>query len=873
MLWRPILLLPLLEIAAIAAPIEDCPGYTLINVAESDSSITGDLILAGNSRLHVKIYDENEQVYQIPRSILNPPSGQRDSSSRRSQLVFEYTNNPFSFAIQRSSNGETIFNTSGTNLIFQSQYVRLRTSLPANPYIYGIGEDSDSFRRETTGYTRTLWNVGQAFLPTHSNLYSSHPIYIEMRGGQAHGVFLSNSNGMDIKINQNAGGEQYLEYNIIGGVLDFYFLSGPAPADVARQYAGVVGTPAQQSYWTYGFHQCKYGYQDVMWVAEVAYNYSQANIPLETMWTDIDYMDLRRTWNLDPDRFPLHKMQELVAYLHNHDQQYIMMVDPPVSLNDSASYNAAVDLDVLIKYDNGTTFVATMWPGAVSYVDWFHPNAQSYWTGQIESFFDDQSGVGVDGMWIDMNEPANFCGYPCSNPVQVAIDENDPPAPPPLRTTWDPIPGFPSDFQPPGATSEKTKRDTTSANMTGLLGRDLLYPGYRIANGVGSLTVGTIWTDLSQYGGYVQYDTHNLYASYMIERSRQGLLSRRPSERPFIISRSTFAGDGTRGGHWTGDNASTWAHYLLSIFQNMEFASIFQMPMVGADVCGFNDDTTETLCARWAMLGAWYPFYRNHADISAKYQEFYRWPLVTAAAQKAIAARFQLLDYLYTAFYQQTVDGSPTTIIPLFFEYPNDPATLDISYQFFFGPSILVSPVTVEGSQSVSLYLPPQDIFYDFWTGERVTPNGDSNTLNLDNVTYTDIPVHIRGGSIVPLRSNAGAANTTTQLRRHDFELLVAPDVDGKATGSLYIDDGKSVNPGRTTYLHFMYDNGRLSVSGSFDYNPGVGFKGVTVLGSTRANAVSGAEGGSGLGTDSYGRTGVVRQINEGFGGDWTMDI
>jgi alpha-glucosidase len=69
-----------------------------------------------------------------------------------------------------------------------------------------------------------------------------------MRDGQAHGVFLSNSNGMDIKINQTAQDGQYLEYNTIGGVLDFYFLSGPAPADVARQYAGVVGTVCSFSF-------------------------------------------------------------------------------------------------------------------------------------------------------------------------------------------------------------------------------------------------------------------------------------------------------------------------------------------------------------------------------------------------------------------------------------------------------------------------------------------------------------------------------------------------------------------------------------------------------------------------------------------------
>jgi alpha-glucosidase len=100
-------------------------------------------------------------------------------------------------------------------------------------------------------------------------------------------------------------------------------------------------------------------------------------------------------------------VQELVTYLHDHQQQYIMMVDPPVSMNDSTSYNNGLDADVFIKDDNGTVYVATMWPGAVSYVDWLAPNAQSFWTGQVESFFNADSGINLDGIWIDMNEVSN----------------------------------------------------------------------------------------------------------------------------------------------------------------------------------------------------------------------------------------------------------------------------------------------------------------------------------------------------------------------------------------------------------------------------------------------------------------------------------
>lgn len=211
------------------------------------------------------------------------PSGTHSAST--SLLDVSIEENPFSFTVKRRENGEEIFSTKGSNLVFETQYLRLRTSLPNNPNLYGLGEHTDSLRLPTSNYVRTMWARDAGAVPEKTNLYGTHPVYYEQRAdsGYSHGVLLLNSNGMDIKINNDNG--QYLEYNVIGGVFDFYFMAGPAPYDVAREYSEITQKPAMMPYWGLGFHQCRFGYKSVDEVRAVVANYSKANIPLETMWT------------------------------------------------------------------------------------------------------------------------------------------------------------------------------------------------------------------------------------------------------------------------------------------------------------------------------------------------------------------------------------------------------------------------------------------------------------------------------------------------------------------------------------------------------------------------------------------------------------
>lgn len=179
--------------------------------------------------------------------------------------------------------------------------------------------------------------------------------------------------------------------------------------------------------------------------------------------------------------------------------------------------------------------------------------------------------------------------------------------------------------------------------------------------------------------------------------------------------------------------------------------------------------------------------------------------------------------------------------------YPSDSATHGIETQFFYGPSLLISPVTEKDSTSVIFYL-PNDIFYDLFTLKQMESTGGTVTYN--DVKFTDIPVHIRGGSIVPTRVNS--AKTTKELREEDFELIIAPGKDGRAFGTLYLDDGESIEQEATSEIEFTFEDNTISADGSFGFQTKQGVFSVLLLGKDGAKRY---------------------ELKEGLDGPWEHDL
>jgi alpha-glucosidase (family GH31 glycosyl hydrolase) len=143
-----------------------------------------------------------------------------------------------------------------------------------------------NFKLPTDNHLFTMWNVDIP-TPWDQNAYGAHPFYVQTLAstGSAYGVFVRSSSGMDVQTTSNK-----VQFRMIGGIMDFYVFMGPTHEAVIQQYHAVIGRPHLPPYWSLGWHQCKYGWKSLAEVQGVVAKYAQHELPLETVWADIDFM-------------------------------------------------------------------------------------------------------------------------------------------------------------------------------------------------------------------------------------------------------------------------------------------------------------------------------------------------------------------------------------------------------------------------------------------------------------------------------------------------------------------------------------------------------------------------------------------------------
>src|SRR6202049_2294043 len=273
---------------------------------------------------------------------------------------------------------------------------------------------------------------------------------------------------------------------------------------------------------------------------------------------------------------------------------------------------------------------------------------------------------------------------------------------------------------------------------------------------------------------------HNAYGSLMAQAAREGLSRLRPDRRPFVISRSGYAGIQRHALLWTGDNSSTWEHLTMSLSQ-LQNLGLSGIGWTGVDIGGFYGDASGELLARWTEFGIFQPFCRNHSEKQTRHQE----PWLFGEPHESICRamlklRQRLLPYLYTLLEDCHRTGAPM-LRPLFWAYPEDAATYAMDDEFLCGDALLVAPVTRPGVEYRHVYLPAGSWFH-FWTGARL--DGPAHIL-----AYAPLgqpAIYVRANMAVPLWPEM---NYVSQQEADPLTFVLYP-CEGSGIATFYEDAG-----------------------------------------------------------------------------------
>lgn len=530
-------------------------------------------------------------------------------------------------------------------------------TLRPDEIIYGLGENVRGMNKRGWRYVSEC-----ADNPNHcehtNSLYGAHNFIMAGDGVQKTcGLFVDTPG----RVTFDAGYTDIDELCITmeDGDYKLYLIEGASYPDVVKEFRELIGRSYIAPRWAFGYGQSRWSYNTADEVREVAAEYKKRNIPIDSIYLDIDYMERYKDFTINRDTFA--DFEDLVKEMKEQKIHLVPIIDGGVKKEDGYDvYEEGKEKGYFCKDEDSEDFVIGVWPGKCCFPDMLNDEAREWFGDKYRILID----KGIDGFWNDMNEPAIFYSEKRLKKVFDKMEE--------YKTANLDV--------------------NTFFEMTDLIG-----------------TISNNPEDYASFyhnykGKRYRHDkVHNLFGYYMTRSAAEAFERYVPEKRILLFSRASYIGMHRSGGIWQGDNMAWWSHLKMNV-KMMPSLNMCGFLYTGADVGGFGADTTEDLVLRWLEFAVFTPLLRNHSARGTRRQEVYRFSHVQDFAD-VIGVRYQILPYIYSEYMKAALRNT-MMFSPLSFIYGGDALAGQVEDQLLIGENIMIAPVCEQNASGRVVYFP-----------------------------------------------------------------------------------------------------------------------------------------------------------------------
>lgn len=571
-------------------------------------------------------------------------------------------------------------------------------SMEKDDIIYGLGEAPRGINKR--GWVYESWCSDDPFhTETKSSLYAAHNFIII--GGRNIGLFID----FPSKIRWDIGYTQAnkADITIYGADFDIYIITAESPREVVREFRELIGKSYIPPFWAFGFQQSRWSYHNSEAVDRIIDGYDKADIPLDCVYLDIDYMKDYKDFTIDGDKFP--DFESFVADKKKKGIRLIPIIDAGVKVEDGYEvFEEGKENGYFCKKADGSDFEAGVWPGICRFPDFLRQDVRDWFGSKYKKLTD----MGIEGFWNDMNEPALFYS---KEGIDSALNKA---------------------AELKGQNLDLGKFFNLKDTFMGLSNRHNDYASiYHTADG-------------KQVN---HLDVHNIYGANMTRAAGEYFEKEFGEGKILMFSRASYIGAHRSSGIWFGDNHSWWSHILLNL-KMLPGANMCGFLYCGADLVGFNENATRDLALRFMALGVFTPLMRNHSALGTRDQECFAFEN-PEDFRDIIQVRYRLIPYLYDTF-RKAAENNDLIFRPLSFDYPDDKIARECETQLMLGEECMIAPVYEQNATGRTVYL-PEDMTFVKLSGETVTKQKLKKGVHYVDVELNEIPLFIKEGKKIPL--------------------------------------------------------------------------------------------------------------------------